>query len=233
MHRSAARHKEQTGMKAAARIREAVTMSIQDGTLLPGDSVDEQALMERYQVSRTPVREALLQLQAQGWVTSLPRGGMVVAKMTMAELLAMWELLAELEALCARLASERMTAEERLELQRVHEAATAAVQAEDGKAWQEHNRALHDVLYKGARNPYLRQEILRLRSQTGAYRRHAFAAFARLKSSWDQHGKLVEAITRREPGQAVADIMREHMSPTQGSSSFAAFVAALPKELLQ
>ena len=61
-------------MKAAERIRLSVEESIRDGSLLPGDPVDEQMLMQTYDVSRTPVREALLQLQAQGLVASLPRG---------------------------------------------------------------------------------------------------------------------------------------------------------------
>lgn len=67
-------------MKAAERIRLSIEESIRDGSLLPGDAVDEQALMQTYDVSRTPVREALLQLQAQGLVVNLPRAGMVVAR---------------------------------------------------------------------------------------------------------------------------------------------------------
>ena len=92
-------------MKAAERIRLSIEESIRDGSLLPGDAVDEQQLMQTYEVSRTPVREALLQLQAQGMLNSL-RGGMVVAKMDVAQLLAMWELLAELEGIGARLACD-------------------------------------------------------------------------------------------------------------------------------
>ena len=156
-------------MKAAERIRLSIEESIRDGSLLPGDAVDEQQLMQTYEVSRTPVREALLQLQAQGLLNSLPRGGMVVAKMDVAQLLAMWELLAELEGIGARLACERMTPAEREELAAIHERAGAVARREDAEAWQDHNRRFHDALYQGARNPYLRQEILRMRSRTGAY----------------------------------------------------------------
>lgn len=218
-------------MKAAERIRLSVEESIRDGSLLPGDPVDEQMLMQTYDVSRTPVREALLQLQAQGLVASLPRGGMVVAKMDVAQLLAMWELLAELEGIGARLACERMTPAERDELAAIHERAAAVVRREDTDAWQEHNRRFHDALYLGARNPYLRQEILRMRSRTGAYRLHAFSAFGRLASSWEQHGQLLEAIQAQDPARA-ATVMTQHMSPGQGATSFASFIAALPKNLL-
>ena len=70
-----------------------------------------------------------------------------------------------------------------------------------------------------------------MRSQTGAYRRHAFAAFGRLRSSWEQHAKLLEAIQQRD-ARAAAELMVAHMSPGQGSTNFASFMAALPKELL-
>src|SRR4030088_2205449 len=105
-------------MKAAEKIRLAIEEAIGNGSLLPGDIINEAELSARYSVSRTPIREALLQLQAQGMLTSLPRSGMLVAKMDVPQLLAMWELLAELEGICARLACERMTPEERAELTR-------------------------------------------------------------------------------------------------------------------
>ena len=218
-------------MKAAERIRLSIEESIRDGSLLPGDAVDEQALMQTYDVSRTPVREALLQLQAQGLVVNLPRAGMVVAKMDVGQLLAMWELLAELEGIGARLACERMTPAEREELAAIHERASAVARREDAQAWQEHNRRFHEALYQGARNPYLRQEILRMRSRTGAYRRHAFSAFGQTALSWAQQGEMVEAVQAQDASRA-ASLMTRHMSPGQGSASFASFIAALPKHLL-
>ena len=84
--------------------------------------------------------------------------------MDVAQLLAMWELLAELEGIGARLACERMTPAEREELAAIHERAGAVARREDAEAWQDHNRRFHDALYQGARNPYLRQEILRMRA---------------------------------------------------------------------
>ena len=148
--------------------------------------------------------------------------------MDVAQLLAMWELLAELEGIGARLACERMTPAEREELAAIHERAGAVARREDAEAWQDHNRRFHDALYQGARNPYLRQEILRMRSRTGAYRRHAYSAFGHLASSWAQHGELVAAIQAQDAARA-ATLMTRHMSPGQGSISFASFIAALPK----
>jgi DNA-binding GntR family transcriptional regulator len=218
-------------MKAAEKIRLAIEEAVGNGSLLPGDVINEAELSARYGVSRTPIREALLQLQAQGMLTSLPRSGMLVAKMDVPQLLAMWELLAELEGICARLACERMTPDERAELTRTHEESAVAVEAGDRDAWRTMNMTFHEVLYRGARNPYLRQEIMRMRSRTGAYREHAFAALGQIKTSWEQHAEMVDAINRRDEVAASQSMMR-HLSPGQGAKGFAAFVASLPKELL-
>ena len=99
-------------MKVSDRIRQALEADIRNGVLLPGDAIDEQELAARHQVSRTPVREALLQLKVQGILDSQPRGGAVVARMDVQELLAIWELMAEMEGVCTRMACQRMTAEE-------------------------------------------------------------------------------------------------------------------------
>jgi DNA-binding GntR family transcriptional regulator len=218
-------------MKTAERIRMEIESAIRAGGLVPGDAIDENELMQRYEVSRTPVREALLQLQAQELLQSLPRGGMVVARMNLTELLSMWELMAELEGVCARLACERMTAGDLEELGSVHLAAEASVEANDVDAWQGHNRAFHEVLYKACGNAYLREEILRMRARTGAYRRHAFAAIGLIRKSWDQHGRILEQLRSRDSEQAWK-LMVAHLSPGQGMPGVNALIASLPKQLL-
>ena len=150
--------------KASDRIRMEIEEAIKDGSLLPGESVDEAELALQYDVSRTPVREALLQLQAQGLLTSLPRGGMIVAKMDLQQLLSLWELLAELEGVAVRLACQRMTPEELDIIVRHHEASRKVAEADDVAGWQESNLRFHELIYRATRNPYLRQEVLRMRT---------------------------------------------------------------------
>lgn len=218
-------------VKTSERIRAEIENDIRDGILLPGDVIDEAALAHKYDVSRTPIREALLQLEAQSMLISQPRQGMVVAKMDVQQLLALWELLVEMEGVCARLACERMTDAEMDELERVHEQARAIVDADDIDAWRDANHAFHDVLYRGCRNPYLRQELLRLRARTGGYLRHAFSALGRLKSSHAQHGELLAAIRNRDPARANA-MMMKHISLEQGARGLTDFLINLPKSLL-
>jgi DNA-binding GntR family transcriptional regulator len=219
-------------MKVAEQVRQWVENAIRTGELLPGDSIDEAALMARFQVSRTPVREALLQLQAQSLLQSQPRGGMLVARLDVQQLLAMWELLAELEGVCARLACERITAQDLQALEQTHQAAEDCVKADDVDAWQAHNRAFHEVLYKACANGCLREEILQMRARTGAYRRHAFAAIGQIRRSWQQHGEIVEALHARDARKAW-ELMVAHLSPGQGMPGPAAFIASLPKHLLR
>lgn len=218
-------------MKVAEQIRLAIEDGIRSGTLRPGEPINEAELISRHKVSRTPVREALLQLQAQGLLVIQPRGGMVVAKMSLQQLLALWELLAELEGFAARLACERMTPNERTTLDEVHRAAEASVEAEDHEQWKKCNLAFHEVLYCGSRNPFLREEILRIRALTGVYRQHAFSASGHVSASWRQHGDMVAAILRRDRAAAF-EAMVAHLSPGTGAQGFASFVATLPKELL-
>lgn len=218
-------------MKISERIRIHIENNIQDGTLLPGDPIDEDLLIAQFASSRTPVREALLQLQAQGLLASLPRSGMVVAKMDVQQLLAMWELLAELESLAARYACERMSQDERLALARIHEEAAAIAQRNDLENWQRVNLAFHECVYKGARNPYLRQEIMRMRARTGAYRRHAFGAVSTVQASYDTHGELLHAVLQGDSATA-ARTMFLHMSPRHGARGVTDFIVSLPDELL-
>ncbi|MDB5848996.1 MAG: GntR family transcriptional regulator [Rhodoferax sp.] len=225
------RNSKDAFVKASDKIRMKIEDAIKQGSLLPGDSIDEAELAVQYQVSRTPVREALIQLQAQGLVASLPRGGMIVAKMDLQQLLSLWELLAELEGVTVRLACQRMTAEELAAIVRSHEESRAVMEAEDVAGWQEANLHFHELIYSAARNPYLRQEVLRMRTRTGYYRRHAFGALGRITASFEQHAKVVEAFRLRD-AEAASGAMVEHMRPASDARGLTDFIVNLPREVL-
>jgi DNA-binding GntR family transcriptional regulator len=218
-------------MKVSDQIRMRIESAIASGELLPGDAIDDIALAHHYKVSRTPVREALLQLQAQGILSSTPRGGSMVAKMNLQQLLSLWELLAELEGIAVRLACERMTNDDIKALMKLHRSSKKIADKEDMDGWQEANLKFHEIIYEGARNPFLRQEVLRIRSRTGVYRRHAFGALGRIKSSYDQHEKIVSAIEKRD-AEAASLCMADHMRPGRDSKTLNDFIMSLPRELL-
>jgi len=218
-------------MKASDRIRAYIEEEISSGRWLPGDAIDEAAIEQQFEVSRTPVREALLQLTAQGWSSTQPRGGHHVAKMTLQQLLSLWELLAELEGVAVRLACERMSDQEMRRIAELHEAARDVVEREDLEGWQQANLSFHESIYSGARNPFLRQELLRIRFRTGVYRRHAFAALGHLQASYEQHTAILQALRERDPRRA-AQGMVEHMRPGRDARSLNDFVVKLPADLL-
>ena len=155
----------------------------------------------------------------------------MVAKMNLQQLLSLWELLAELEGIAVRLACERMTNDDTKALMKLHRSSKKIADKEDMDGWQEANLKFHEIIYEAARNPFLRQEVLRIRSRTGVYRRHAFGALGRIKSSYDQHEKIVNALEKRD-AEAAASCMTDHMRPGRDSKTLNDFIMSLPRELL-
>jgi len=218
-------------MKASDHIYRIVESQISQRVLLPGDPVDEESLMAQFGVSRTPVREAILRLKAEGLVSSISRGGAIVAKMDFAQLLAVWELLAELEGLSARYACERMTRQQRQALADAHHAARDVVARNDEVGWQQANMTFHEVLYEGSRNPYLRQEILRMRVRTSAYRNHSFDAMGLIEQANRYHGLILQAILDND-AQRAAKLATSHLTPGEGAPAVMDIMHQLPKGLL-
>jgi DNA-binding GntR family transcriptional regulator len=218
-------------MKVSDRIYSVVETQINRRELLPGDPVDEESLMSQFGVSRTPVREAILRLKAEGLVSSISRGGTIVSKMDFTELLSVWELLAELEGLSARYACERMTNKEREALADTYKASQGVVERNDALGWQQANMEFHEVLYAGSRNPYLRQEILRMRTRTSAYRNHSFDAMGYISKAYQYHGRILQAILDQDPAGA-AKAATAHLTPGEGAPGVMEIMHKLPKALL-
>jgi DNA-binding GntR family transcriptional regulator len=143
----------------------------------------------------------------------------------------LWELLAELEGVAIRLACERMSDDEIAQLVTLHEGSREVVEREDLTGWQALNLQFHEQVYRGSRNPYLRQEVLRIRFRTGVYRRHAFGALGHLNASFEQHQALVDALRNRDAEGAAAR-MRDHMRPGRDARTLNDFVINLPADLL-
>jgi DNA-binding GntR family transcriptional regulator len=218
-------------IKASEKIRRLIENDIQSGVLLPGDSINESELESLHQVSKTPIREALIQLQSEGLITSLPRGGMIVAKMSLQQLLSLWELLAELEGAAAKLCCQRISSEELQALCAIHKESELLVQAQDATGWQVSNLKFHEAIYQATRNPYLRQEVLRIRTRTGYYRMHAFGALGHLEASFEQHTAIVNAVVCKDP-ELAAKAMNLHMRPATDASGLTNFIVKIPKESL-
>jgi len=195
----------------ATAVMQALEQDILAGVLKPGDRLDERQLGERFGLSRTPIREALLQLTANGLALSEPRRGTVVAAITLGELIEMFEVMVELEALCAQLAARRMTPSQIERLAARHAVAQPLVEAGDHDGYYLANVQFHQALYAGARNAFLERQTLYLSRRLSPYRRLQLRRPRRLATSNREHGQIIEAI-RKADSDAAARIMREHVT---------------------
>src|SRR2546423_6709946 len=119
----------------AEKLRGAIEESMATGAFAPGMHLEETEHSQRSGLPRTPLREAVIQLSSMCIVALRPRRGAVVAEVTPQRLLEMFEVMAELEAMCGRLAARRMSAADHAELMRAHKACEAACNAENPDAY--------------------------------------------------------------------------------------------------
>lgn len=196
---------------------------IVSGALVPGHRLDEVGLAERFDVSRTPVREALGRLAVMGLVERRPNRGALVATISDARLTEMFEAMAELEAACARLAALRMTAGERHALDALHRQAAAMVRDGAREDYEALNIRFHSLIYEGGHNGHLRELVTATRSRLAPFRRAQFRVLGRLRSSWDEHDAIVAGILRGDV-EAASRATRAHMVTVSAAS--AGFVRA-------
>jgi DNA-binding GntR family transcriptional regulator len=194
----------------AARLRMQISDEIVRGELAPGVALDETELARRFQVSRTPVREAIRLLGASGLVEARPHRSAVVARPDKAELAAMFEALRELEALCAGFAAKRMTAAEHAGLERSQKLLLAIVKSGDPQRYHEINEEFHALIYAGAHNPYLADLTLGTRARIAPFSRAQFRNMGRLARSHAEHARIITAIIARDADGA-ASVMRSHI----------------------
>ncbi|MGB6999329.1 MAG: GntR family transcriptional regulator [Pseudolabrys sp.] len=182
----------------AEELRLQLADEIVRGALVPGTALDEITLADRFHVSRTPVREAIRLLAASGLVEVRAHRAAVVARPSANQLADMFESMAELEALCAGFAAERMTRAERRTLEDIHEELRVMIQSGDPQRYHEVNEAFHNSIYAGAHNTYLAEITLSTRARVQPFRRAQFRNLGRLAKSHIEHDRVVQAILRGE-----------------------------------
>jgi DNA-binding GntR family transcriptional regulator len=201
---------ENQAMKISDTLREKIEEQIATGALPPGSSLDEATLVEQYGVSRTPVREALIQLAAEGLIEIRPRRGAVVTAIGPTRLSEMFEVMAELEAMCARLAARRMSDAERKVLQTAHEACENARSKDDSDAYFYCNEQFHSAIYAGSHNAFLIDQSSQLQRRLRPYRRLQLRVRDRMGTSFQEHQCVVQAINAGDAdGAALA--LRSHV----------------------
>jgi DNA-binding GntR family transcriptional regulator len=138
----------------------------------------------------------------------------------------MFEVMAELEAMCGRLAARRMSAPEHAALLAVHEACRLAGQAQDPDAYYYKNEEFHTLIYLGSHNAFLAEQAGALHRRLRPYRRLQLRVRDRVSNSWGEHDRVVQAIVAGD-GARTAELLREHIT-VQGQR-FADLMASLAR----
>jgi len=206
------------------RVREEIEDGIASGVFPPGMRLDEAELAQRFEVSRTPLREALFQLASAGIVEMQPRRGTIVADVPPHRIVEMFEVMAELEAMCGRLAARRMLPHEHGELAAAQRACAAAREAHDADGYARANERFHGAIYEGSHNGFLEQQASALHRRLRSYRRLQLRVRDRMPASLREHDGIVQAIVAGD-AELAARRLRDHVI-VQGER-FADLVASL------
>lgn len=213
----------------ADRVKAELENQIVSGVLAPGVTLDEAALGEMFDVSRTPIREALLQLSAEGFVRIVPRAGIYVVQLSAAELVDMFETLAYAESLCAKLAVERISPGQLKKMGNLQEDGKQAIADKDPEAYAKYNAAFHECIYASCGNRYLTNQMLYIRKRTNPYRQSQFDhACLSAKASWKDHQVLYEAFVANDV-QAAMRAASDHIAAR--TKHFAEMAETSPEHL--
>ena len=212
--------------KISERLREALEESIVTGFYPPGMRLDETEIANEFSVSRTPVREALIQLASSGLVDIRPRRGAIVAHASPKRLFEMFEVMAGMEVMSVRMAARRHTDADLRKIREAQDACEKAFEAGDVDAYYYENERFHMAVYAASHNSFLCEETSAMHRRLGAYRRLQLRNRGRLKSSRDEHRGIVEAIVA---GDAELAAQRVHAHVIVQGELFSDLVASLSR----
>ncbi len=183
---------------------------IVEGELAAGEKIPEQALCERFGVSRTPMREALKVLASEGIVTLHPNRGANVASVTPELVDELFPIMGALEALAGEIACARATDADIARIRRIHEQMLAHYRRSERAAYLKLNQQIHRALFEIAGNAALTQLYEQLMVRTHAVRFIAKKSPARWREAIDDHRRMLSALEARD-GTALGRILKEHL----------------------
>ena len=197
-------------VRRSEQLGEEIEERIVTGIYPPGMRLDEQELANAFGVSRTPVREALIQLASAGLVDMRPRRGATVPEMSAERLCEMFEVMAELEAMCGRLAARRILPVEQARLLDAHRACEAARDEGNPDLYYQLNEVLHRCIYEASHNGFLAEQASALHRRLRPYRRLQLRVRDRMTNSYSEHAAVVDAILCGD-SELAASLLRGHV----------------------
>lgn len=180
------------------------------GTLEPGAWIDEQGLALAMGVSRTPFREAIRLLAAEGLLRLEPHKGCFVNMLSEQDLDEIFPLMAMLEGRCAREAASKATAQDLLELEGMHERLSQFAKNKNIDAYYQANREIHEKIQKIAGNKWLSNMVDDLRQILGLSRHKSLTLAGRIEESCSEHLSIFSALKNRDAANAEV-LTRKHL----------------------
>ncbi len=175
--------------------------------LKPLSVIDERALMEELGLGRTPIREALHRLAAEGLVIIAPRRGMFVADISITDLQKVFEVRMVLEGFCARLVAQKATEQQIAQMEALLDE-VKRVPKEDAAALMSIDRRFHELMYQAADNEFLADSLTRLHTLSLRLWHLVLNQLADVKSSIEEHREITQALKVGDDKKAEALVQR-------------------------
>lgn len=195
----------------AESVRSRLEIQIFDGYYLPGDRLCEDVISRECGASRTPVREAFKYLAASGLISLKPHHGAVVRKLEIGDLAEMFQVMAELEGLSARLAAQRIRPDQTRKLQQAHKECARLARSGRHEEFYRANNVFHAIILEISGTRFLRHEIEDLAKRLNAYRRQITFHHGRMVESIREHEAVMRAIIAGD-AEAAGETMRRHVN---------------------
>ena len=194
-----------------ANLVEQIRELVIEGDLEPGAKVPERILCERFNVSRTPLREALKTLASEGWLEILPHKGARVTRLNEEDIDQMFPIMGALEALSGELACANLSEEQFAEIRALHYQMALHYTRRELAPYFQINQLIHEKILAAAANPLLVQMYQTLSGRIRRARYVANMSEDRWAQAIEEHEEMLSALASRD-GQSLANVLRRHLS---------------------
>lgn len=189
-------------------VMEVIREAILSGALKPGERLAQEELANHLEVSSTPVREALRQLEAEGLIEHIPHKGVRVAELSAEDVREVYMIRGVLEALATRLAVPDLSNNDLRDLEELHQQMADLLSRNSLQQLGDVNRQFHMTLYKASNSRILCDMINSLWTRLPWFDVWAVIP-GRAQEVWEEHDNIMDAVRKRDPDLA-ADMSREH-----------------------
>jgi DNA-binding GntR family transcriptional regulator len=191
-------------------IKDKLENMIINNELVAGSKLEEVELAKLFNVSRTPIREALRNLEASQLVTIIPKRGAYVSEISVQKLIEIFEVVAELESLCAKLASRRISQKNTESLITALAACQKAYEENNIDKYFIENLNFHKIIYDSSHNDFLITQMQQLKTKLLPFRKVQLRVKNRMELSLNEHKQITDAIINGEENLA-QELMRSHV----------------------